>query len=266
MKKDHSENVRAADYGLPPYFDMQAKMGHTKHLGGKAATNRLAELCHLGPGKTLLNVGSGAGISATYVAKTFGCRVVGVDLLPGMVASAQRWAAEQGLSHKVEFKLGDAQDLPFDDNHFDTLICESVNIFVPDKAKAINEYIRVVKPGGYIGLNEAIWAKEPTDEIAEIIVEATGQQFMSADYWENILKDAGLEDLTIEHHTLNMREEAHNQSGLLSFGAYLRVLGRAIKLMLTDRETRQLVKYMSSNPRQYFEYMGYGLYVGRKTQ
>jgi arsenite methyltransferase len=264
VSEHQNKIIQAADYGLPMYFDMQAKMGHTKHLGGVAATNRLAELCQLEADKTLLNVGSGAGISAVYVAKTFGCRVVGVDLLPGMVASSKRRAAEHGLTDQMEFKLGDAQDLPFDDNQFDVLICESVNIFVPDKAKAISEYRRVVKPGGYIGLNEAVWSKEPTQEIAEVIAEATAQQFMAADYWENLLRDAGLEEMVVEHHTVNMREEARNQSGLLSFGSYMRTLGRAIKLMITDRETRALVKYMSSNPRQYFEYMGYGLYVGRK--
>lgn len=266
MEENQNISIRAADYGLPMYFDMQAKMGHTKHLGGVAATNRLAELCQLEPGKTLLNVGSGAGISAAYVAEKIGCLVVGVDLLPGMVASAERWAAERGLTGQMEFRLGDAQDLPFEDNQFDALICESVNIFVPDIPKAISEYLRVVKPGGHIGLNEAIWAKEPADEIAEVITAATGQQFMSADYWESLLRDAGLTDLIVEHHALRLRAEARNQSGLLAFGEYLRVFGRAIKLMLTDRETRSLIKYMSSNPRQYFEYMSYGLYVGRKSQ
>ncbi len=266
MKDNHNNSIRAADYGLPLYFDMQAKMGHTKHLGGVAATRKLAELCHLNSSNTLLNVGSGAGISAAYVAENFGCHVVGVDLLPGMVASAKRWASERGLSGQMKFRLGDAQNLPFDDDQFDALICESVNIFIPDKPKAISEYLRVVKPGGYIGLNEAIWAKDPVDEIAEVITEATGQQFMPPEYWEMLLRNTGLTDLVVEHHTLNMRAEARNQSGYLAFGEYLRVFGRAIKLMLTDRETRTLIKYMSSNPRQYFEYMGYGLYVGKNSK
>jgi len=266
VKEDHSNSIQAAEYGLPMYFDMQAKIGHTKHLGGLDATRRLGELCHLSSETTLLNVGSGAGISAAYVAKNFGCRVIGVDILPGMIASAERWAQERGLTERMEFKLGDAQDLPFDDNQFDALICESVNIFVPDKPRAIQEYQRVVKPGGYIGLNEAIWAKEPSEEVAQVITEATGQQFMPAYYWENLLTDSGLVDMVVEHHTLSMRAEARNQSGLLGFRSYLQVLGRAIKLMLTDRETRSLEKYMSSNPRQYFEYMGFGLYVARKSK
>ena len=120
-----NKTIHAADYGLPLYFDMQAKMGHTKHFGGLAVTQRLAELCQLGPGKTALNVGSGSGIAATYVAKNYRCRVVGVDLLPEMVISAQRWAEEQGFAEQMEFRVGDAQDLPFDDSQFDAVISES---------------------------------------------------------------------------------------------------------------------------------------------
>ena len=81
---------RAADYGLPTYFDMQAKMGHTKHLGGRKATDDLAALCQIGAGQTILNVGSGSGISAAYLAQTYGCKVEGIDILPGMVESAKK--------------------------------------------------------------------------------------------------------------------------------------------------------------------------------
>jgi ubiquinone/menaquinone biosynthesis C-methylase UbiE len=146
------------------------------------------------------------------------------------------------------------------------VMCESVNVFVPDKATAMCEYVRVVKPGGHIGMNEAIWVNNPSEKIEEIIVQATGQQFQSTEMWESLLMNAGLVGLVIENHPLAMREEARNQTGLLSFGSYLRILGRAFKVLLTDKETRSLLKYMSSNPRQYFEYMGYGLYVGRKPQ
>jgi ubiquinone/menaquinone biosynthesis C-methylase UbiE len=255
---------RSADYGLPLYFDLQAKMGHTKHLGGVAATRKLVELCRLGPGKTLLYVGSGGGNSALYIAENYGCRVTGVDLLPGMVESARKWAAEKGLEGQVEFRVGDAQNLPFEADQFDVVMCESVNVFVPDKAKAMSEYARVVRPGGFVGLNEAIWVNDPTENVRKIIVEATGQQFEPSATWQKLLTEAGLIDVTASDHKMAMGQEARNQSKLLSFRTYLRILGRTIKVLLTDRETRALLKYMSSSPRQYFDYLGYGLYVGRK--
>jgi ubiquinone/menaquinone biosynthesis C-methylase UbiE len=266
MTKDTSTPKRAVDYGLPTYFDMQAKMGHTKHLGGRKATDDLAVLCQIGPEQTILNVGSGSGISATYLAQTYGCKVVGVDILPGMVESAQKWARDKGFSDLLEFRLADARDLHFEDNHFDAVISESVTTFIPEREKAMTEYVRVAKPGGYIGFNEAIWIKEPSEAMAEIIIETTNQEFKSQQIWENLFRDAGLIDLVAESYPIKMQDEARNQKGLLSLGDYLRIFGKVIVLLFKDAETRGLVKYVGSNPRQYFEYMGYGLFVGRKPK
>jgi len=262
MTKHNPTTKKAADYGLPLYFDMQAKLGHTKHIGGLSVTRKLAELCHLGPGKTLLNVGSGSGISAAFVAETYGCKVVGIDLLEGMVESATRWAQERELEDRMEFRQGDAQDLPFDDDQFDAVICESVNTFVPNKEKAMSEYIRVTKPGGYVGITEAIWVNNPSEKVAEVIIEATGQNLQQPEVWVKLLEQSGLVDLHSENHHLTISGETRNQSGLLSFWTYLRIMGRVIKLMLTDRDTRSLLKYMSSNPKGYFDFMGYGVYAG----
>ena len=94
--------------------------------------------------------------------QTYGCKVVGVDILPGMVENTQRWAEGKGLSGQLEFRVADARNLPFEDHQFDALISESVNTFIPDQERATREYVRVVKPGGYIGFNETIWGKEPS--------------------------------------------------------------------------------------------------------
>jgi ubiquinone/menaquinone biosynthesis C-methylase UbiE len=259
-----NKNVRAADYGLPSYFDMQAKMGHTKHIGGKQATDDLATHCKVGAGQTILYVGSGSGISAAYLSQTYGCKVVGVDILPGMVDSARKWAQDKKLSDQLDFRLADARNLPFEADRFDALICESVNTFIPEREKAMVEYIRVVKPGGYIGFNEAIWVKEPTQALAEIINKTTDQQFKSPQIWEELFDRAGLIDLVVETYPIGLRSEARNQSGLLSINDYLRIIGKSIVILFNDPEMRALFKYAGSNPKQYFEYMGYGLFVGRK--
>lgn len=136
----------------------------------------------------MLNVGSGAGISAAYLVEEYDCRMVGVDILPGMVECARRWAKEKGLSDRLEFHHGDAQQLPFEDNFFGVVLSESVNVFIPDKEKAMSEYVRVAKLGGYIGLTEAIWAMEPPVDTAEIIMEATGQPLLPSEVWEELLK------------------------------------------------------------------------------
>ena len=262
-KTPSAPQVKARDFGLPDYFDMQSALGHTKHVGGWKSTQEIAEMCQLGPGQTLLYVGSGAGVAAIQIAQTYGCKVVGVDLLETMVAAAQAWAEERGATDLVAFRVGDAQSLPFPDKHFDSLLCESVNTFVPDLQKAASEYVRVVKPGGYVGLNEAVWYSTPPEEGEQMMLELTGQRLRRADEWIALLKDAGLQDIKDRTYPVVMKEEMRSQLGFFSISEYLRLLWRAIKSMFSDATTRQMMRLALREPRSAYDYMGYGLYVGK---
>ncbi|MDF1530889.1 MAG: class I SAM-dependent methyltransferase [ANME-2 cluster archaeon] len=122
-----------------PYFDVQAEMGITKHAGGLDATKELVELCHIDENKILLVVGCGSGLSACKIAKIYGCRIIGIDISKGMVDRFSKRAHKQGLADRVEFRVADAQDLPFEDTIFDAAISESVTAFPADKAKALSE-------------------------------------------------------------------------------------------------------------------------------
>ncbi|MDF1556573.1 MAG: class I SAM-dependent methyltransferase [ANME-2 cluster archaeon] len=138
-----------------PYFDVQAEMGITKHAGGLDATKELVELCHIDENKIVLVIGCGSGISACKIVKIYGCRIVGIDISKGMVEQSNRRAQKQELADRIEFRVADAQDLPFEDNTFDAAISESVTAFPEDKAKALSEYVRVVKKGGTSDLTKS---------------------------------------------------------------------------------------------------------------
>jgi cyclopropane fatty-acyl-phospholipid synthase-like methyltransferase len=125
------------------FFDFAAEVGLTKHLGGVEATEQLAELCHIEPGKYVLDVGCGAGATPAYLARRHGCRVMGVDISQRMIGRAQETARREGVAGQTEFRVADAQDLPFDDDTFDTVITESVAAFPEDKQRAASEYVRV---------------------------------------------------------------------------------------------------------------------------
>jgi ubiquinone/menaquinone biosynthesis C-methylase UbiE len=255
---------KARDVHLPDYFDMQARIGHTKHIGGWFSTQEMAELCHLGEGQELLYVGAGAGTAATRIVQVYGCRLVGIDLLESMVQSANEWAKRRGVKHLVDFRQGDAQDLAFEDNRFDVLFCESVNTFVPDLDRAASEYVRVVKPGGYVGLNEAIWVKEPSQTGRRLMKELTGQQLRRSEEWIGMLERAGLVDLVSHPYGMEMRTETRSQFGFLSLSDYLRILWKFLGSMISDPASRHLLRTAFSDPRELYEYMGYGIYVGRK--
>ena len=68
------------------YLDMQAEVGITKHLGGFAATDELLSRCHIEDAKEILNVGCGIGVGVAYIARKFGCWVVGVDISEKMIS------------------------------------------------------------------------------------------------------------------------------------------------------------------------------------
>lgn len=118
------------------YFDFAAKVGLTKHLGGLVATEELIELCHIGEGKYILDVGCGAGVTPSYIAKRYGCKVVGVDISEGMIERSREMAKREGVADRAEFRVADAQDLPFEDDLFDAIITESVTSFPDDKQRA----------------------------------------------------------------------------------------------------------------------------------
>jgi ubiquinone/menaquinone biosynthesis C-methylase UbiE len=74
-----------------------------------------------------------------------------------MVERAKERARAEGVTGSVEFKVGDAQNLPLGDDLFDIVLGEFITGLVDDKESAVSEYVRVAKPGGTIGLNEATW-------------------------------------------------------------------------------------------------------------
>ena len=179
------------------YLDMQAYVGITKHNGGFAATDELLSLCHIEEAREALNVGCGIGVGSAYIAKKHNCRVVGVDISEKMLAWSRLRAREERVEDKVEFRLADVLDLPFEADRFDVVFCESVIAFVDDKRRAIQELIRVTRPGGYVGLNEPLWFKEPSPEMVARVRASTGADIPLAATWQALWEESRLRDRVV---------------------------------------------------------------------
>ena len=78
------------------FFDFAAEVGLTKHIGGVEATEEMVELCHIGEGSYILDVGCGAGVTPSFIAKKYSCRVVGVDISEGMIQKSKERAGGSG--------------------------------------------------------------------------------------------------------------------------------------------------------------------------
>ena len=123
------------------------------HPGGFEATHKLLKSCHMDQGSKVLDIGCGKGTTSVLLAQKYGCNVVGLDQSENLLHQATALAKRKGLENKVSFRVGDALNLPFANGEFDRAFGQAVLILVGDKKKAIQEALRVTKPGGYIGFN-----------------------------------------------------------------------------------------------------------------
>jgi sarcosine/dimethylglycine N-methyltransferase len=118
------------------------------HTRGLAATAELAGLAGIAADKSVLDVGSGVGGPARFLAATYGCRVVGVDLSEAFVEAARYLTERTGQSERASFHTSDALALPFDDGRFDVALLQHVAMNIADRARLYREIRRVLKTGG----------------------------------------------------------------------------------------------------------------------
>jgi len=131
-------------------------LGGELHPGGESTTRRSLRLIGLSPGERLLDIGSGPGSSALLAASEFDCVVAGVDYGAGAVRGAREAADAAGLGDRVGFVVGEASALPFADGEFEAILCECSLSTFPDKAGALSEMRRVLRPGGRVVISDVV--------------------------------------------------------------------------------------------------------------
>ena len=125
-----------------------------------AGTGNPFSIGEIRAGERVVDVGCGAGIDSLIAARMVGPtgRVIGVDMTPSMLAKARRSAAEANLSN-VEFLEGYGESLPVPDDWADVVISNGVLNLMPDKAAALKEMARVLKPGGRLQIGDILVQK-----------------------------------------------------------------------------------------------------------
>jgi len=247
------------------YFELQAYVGSTKHLGGFETTKALIALCHINQDTYVLEVGCGVGATACYLAKKYGCNVVGVDFLESMIARSNERARREGMSDLVEFRVADAQGLPFEDALFDVVIGESVLTFIRDKHCAASECARVTRPGGYVGLNEELWIETPPAPLVEQVrhIWDIKPAIPTLEGWMGLLEGAGLRDIVVQTCKFDVRRES-SQIKRYRFQDMWRMFYRTLFLYIKNPAFREYMAERRHLPKDIFEYLGYAIFVGRR--
>jgi len=118
------------------------------HTRGLAATAELARLAGITAGTSVLDVGSGLGGPARFLAATHDCRVTGVDLSEPFVDAARYLTDRTGQSGQVSFQTASALALPFDERSFNVALLQHVAMNISDRARLYREIRRVLTKGG----------------------------------------------------------------------------------------------------------------------
>jgi cyclopropane fatty-acyl-phospholipid synthase-like methyltransferase len=162
------------------------------HFGGLAAVDVLAQKAGIGPDSHVLDVCSGMGGPARYLAYHRGCRVSGLDITASRHEGAIRLTGIVGLDHLVDFRLGNALDMPFADAAFDVVIGQEAFAHIPDKPRLIAECARVVKPGGVIAFTDILRRRTLAPEAAERLQrEMTFLDLASLEGYDRLLAGSG---------------------------------------------------------------------------
>ena len=202
-------------------------------------------------GMRVLDVGCGTGDTVLKIAKRVGPtgKAVGIDFSPEAITKAEMKAQGSGLEDVVEFRLADAENLPFEEGSFDAVISECVLSLVPEKSKALKEKVRVLKSGGKVVMHDVIaWSPMPKAirEDPKLYCACIGGAVTLEDYTD-MMREAGLVGIRTVDHTERARR--------------LNAYALLVALDITNEDDlHEIVDFFQKGG------IGYALFMGRKPQ
>jgi len=192
----------------PSSTDLSLQIGYSKdELGNIPEASNLGlgcgnptALASLKEGETVIDLGSGGGIDAFLAAQKVGesGNVIGVDMTEEMIQKAKDTAQKYGYKN-VEFRLGEIEKLPLEDNSVDVIISNCVINLSPDKEKVFREAYRVLKPSGRILISDIVTEGDLPEEVKKSFSAWAGcvAGAQEKNQYLVTIKNAGFEEVNI---------------------------------------------------------------------
>jgi ubiquinone/menaquinone biosynthesis C-methylase UbiE len=190
-------------------------------------------LASLKKGEIVLDLGSGAGIDVFLASKKVGNtgRVIGVDMTEEMIRRAENVAMERDYEN-VEFRLGEIEALPIEDESIDVVISNCVINLCPDKMKAFKEIFRVLKQNGRLMISDLVTKGELPQEVKksfEAWADCISGALEKEKYLE-LIRNAGFSKVKVlseSPYVVDVSEELKGKILSISVGAFKKTIPEA---------------------------------------
>lgn len=191
-----------------------ASLGKTRlRPGGVDATQWLFNRSALSSDSTVLEVACNMGTTSIELAQRFGCTIYAVDMDKNALAKARENISAAGLAENITVMEANATKLPFADETFDVVINEAMLTMYVDKAKTrlIDEYYRVLKPGGRLLTHDIMFTQERLEtqgqaQLEEIVKSNVSPMTEAA--WKTLFLDSGFRSVDTHHGAMSLMSPA----------------------------------------------------------
>ena len=160
-----------------------------------------ARLTNINENSRVLDIGAGYGGAARYLAKTFGCKVVALNLSSVENERNREMNREQRLDHLIEVVDGSFESLPYPDASFDCVWSQDAILHSGDRPKVLREVVRVLKPGGEFVFTDPMQSDDCPEGVLQPILDRIHLETLgSPGFYKKELESLGMEDLGYEDH------------------------------------------------------------------
>ncbi len=208
------------------------------HVGGTRFVEELARKSGIGPATRVLDLGSGLGGSARYLAHTYGCRVHGVDLSPERCSEAESLTQLVGLQHLVTFEFGDMTELALPPTQFDVLWDQGSWVHLADKQGFIRKWAPCLRSRGRIAAEDAYLKRVPSSsaetELLEILEQSWMSRLVDQRAWIDALTDEHFAIETVDDLSCALRDECLKLIDVDSTANATEESGRRTAVQLTE--------------------------------
>jgi glycine/sarcosine/dimethylglycine N-methyltransferase len=171
-------------------------------VASRRTVERMAAGAQITPETRVLDVGAGFGGAARYLARAFGCRVTCLNLSEVENGRNRELNREQGLDDLIDVVDGSFEDLPFEDNSFDLVWSQDAFLHSGDRARVLEEVVRVLRPGGDLIFTDPMAADGvPQANLAPILARLQLESMATPDFYQRSLLRLGMRAVEFNDET-----------------------------------------------------------------